>query len=104
MPDVIRILDNLTSAQAAREALLADGFDDSQVQLRIPDDEAGPVKGNFLVGNSSDRDPGHTYDRNYANIEQAGECILTINALSPAMALRAAEILGRFGAREHPAM
>ncbi len=101
---VIRILDDFAVAKLAREALLANGFGADQVELRIPDDEAGPVKGNFLVGNSSDQDPDHTYDRNYANIEQAGQCILTVMALSPATALRAAEILDRFGAREHPTM
>ncbi len=86
---LIRIFDVFEQAQQAREALLAEGFGPEQIELRIANDEAGPTEGNFYVGNSSDRSPDHTYDRNYAHIEQAGQCILTVGPDDASAAERA---------------
>ncbi|NUZ05837.1 hypothetical protein [Piscinibacter koreensis] len=38
-------------ATEAHRALLDAGFDPDAVQLRVQEDESGPVEGNFLVGN-----------------------------------------------------
>ena len=48
---LIRIFDHLPDAERARNRLLADGFPAHAVQLDAGDDEAGPVQGNFTVGN-----------------------------------------------------
>ena len=48
---LIRIFDHFADAERARTALLADGFAAHAVQLHTADDEAGPVQGNFTVGN-----------------------------------------------------
>ncbi len=48
---LIRIFDHFTDEERARGALLADGFAAHAVQLDMGDDEAGPVQGNFTVGN-----------------------------------------------------
>lgn len=97
---VVRIFDVFDHAEQARQALLADGFDAGGVSLRVANDEAGPVQGNFTVGNSPTESPDHTYDRNYANIGQVGQCILTVEAPDAAGAARADAILARFGARD----
>ncbi|MBE3026337.1 hypothetical protein GQ37_009725 [Janthinobacterium sp. BJB1] len=48
---LIRVFDHFADAERARGALLADGFAPHAVQLDAGDDEAGPVQGNFTVGN-----------------------------------------------------
>ena len=48
---LIRIFDHLPDAERARNRLLAEGFPPHAVQLDAGDDEAGPVQGNFTVGN-----------------------------------------------------
>jgi hypothetical protein len=96
---VVRVFDAFDRAQRAREALLADGFDRSDVTLSVANDEAGPVEGNFTVGNMPVESDRHTYDRNYANIQQVAQCIMTVTAADEAMAARADGLLARFGAR-----
>ena len=48
---LIRSFSSLEEATAAQAALLADGVDAQAVELRVIDDEAGPVEGNFVIGN-----------------------------------------------------
>jgi hypothetical protein len=48
---LIRIFDHFPDAEQARTRLLAEGFPPHAVQLDAGDDEAGPVQGNFTVGN-----------------------------------------------------
>lgn len=96
---LVRIFDALDCAQQAREALLAEGFDVGDITISIANDEAGPVAGNFTVGNTPVESPHHTYARNYAASEQLAQCIMTVATGDAALASRADAILARFGAR-----
>jgi hypothetical protein len=96
---VVRIFDVYEQAQHAREALLAEGFSSDDVDMSIANDEAGPVAGNFTVGNMPMESDGHTYDRNYADVSHAAKCLVSVAAADPAMAARADAVLARFGAR-----
>lgn len=96
---IVMIFDEFDQADQARKALLAEGFDADAVQLNISNDEAGPVEGNFYVGNSPSESEHHTYDANYARIRQPSQCIMTVAAADAAGASTASAILGRFGAR-----
>lgn len=97
---IVRIFDVYDHAQSARDALLAEGFAPDGVTMSIANDEAGPVEGNFTVGNSPVESQGHTYERNYAKPQQAGQCLITVAADDESSAARAAGILARFGARD----
>jgi hypothetical protein len=97
---VVRIFDVLARAEQARQALLADGFDAAEVELSIVSDEAGPVAGNFAVGNSPDESVRHTYQRNYATTRETAQCIVSVAAADAVRAGLAASILSRFGARD----
>lgn len=97
---VVRIFDVLERAEQARQALLADGFDAAEVELSIVSDEAGPVEGNFTVGNNPTESVRHTYQRNYANMRETAQCIVSVAAADSARAGMAASILARFGARD----
>lgn len=96
---IVRIFDGFEAAQQAREALLAEGFAADDVNVSVANDEAGPVEGNFTVGNSPVEDLSHTYDRNYAKPIQTAHCIMTVTAPDAALAVRAAAILAQHGAR-----
>ncbi len=96
---IVRIFDVYEQAEQARRALLAEGFAADAVQMSIANDEAGPLEGNFTVGNSPVESPHHRYDNNYAHVRHAGQCLVTVAAADAAAASSAAAILGRFGAR-----
>ncbi len=96
---VVRIFDVFERAQKAREALLTEGFGAAEIVLSIANDEAGPVEGNFTVGNLPVESDRHTYDRNYANPNQTAQCLFTVAASDAAQAARADAVLARFGGR-----
>ena len=96
---VVRVFDAFERAEGAREALLANGFDADDILFSVANDEAGPVLGNFTVGNSPVESEGRTYDHNYAKPTQAAHCIMTVAAADAALAARADAILAQHGAR-----
>jgi hypothetical protein len=97
---IVRIFDVYDHAQGARDALLAEGISPDLVSMSVANDEAGPVEGNFTVGNSPVESDYHTYDRNYAKPSQPNQCLVTVAATDAAVAARAATIMARFGARD----
>ncbi len=96
---VVRIFDVFERAQRAREALLAEGFAPADITVSIANDEAGPVQGNFTVGNLPVESDRHTYERNYAPTAQVAQCIVAVAAADAALAARADAVLVRCGAR-----
>jgi hypothetical protein len=48
---LIHSFESFDDADAARVGLLSAGLPQSAIELRVIADEAGPVEGNFLVGN-----------------------------------------------------
>jgi len=48
---LLRSFGTLDEMMAARQALLAAGLPADRIETRVIQDEAGPVEGNFLVGN-----------------------------------------------------
>jgi hypothetical protein len=109
--EIVKVFDRYEDAEQARSALLAAGFAPGQVRLQCNEDEAGPVEGNFLVGNG--RRPGRAggvssaadhrdlpYELNYDHPELRGLHLLLLDAPSDEQRARAEEILGGFGARD----
>ena len=102
---MIRIFDQYADAEAARDALLAAGYARDAVRVSVRDDEAGPVQGNFTVGNVTEApgatgDDGHTYARNYQHVAQRGLCMVVLDAAEGPGADAAAALLDRFGGRD----
>lgn len=103
---LIRVFDHFADAERARDALLADGFFPHAVQLDAGDDEAGPVQGNFTVGN---RDTftgrlerainavfggdNHMYRRNYGTTAFRGMFRLIVAVSDPQEQARAHAIV-----------
>jgi hypothetical protein len=110
---LVRTYDNISHADNVRKELLASGFPPSSVHLASKEDEAGPVKGNFAVGNG-DSDKGivrglvelltgrdeDDYQRNFSDGEQRGTCLLTVDANDDEQLARASDILNRSGAKK----
>ena len=109
--EIVKVFDRYEDAEQARSALLAAGFAPGQVRLQCNEDEAGPVEGNFLVGNgrrpgraggvSSAADHGDLpYELNYDHPELRGLHLLLLDVLGDEQRIRAEEVLGGFGARD----
>lgn len=98
---VLRMYDSLDHAERARQALLAAGYGADQVQVEAMNSEAGPVAGNFTVGNGSDLsdhsgigDSGD-YGENFKGVRQGAIIKLTVAVESDARHAQAMDILDR---------
>ena len=98
---VLRMYDTLPHAELARDALLAAGFGTEQVQIEAMNSEAGPVQGNFTVGDRSDRsdhsgigDSGD-YGESFGTVRQGAIIKLTVMVESDARHAQAMDILDR---------
>lgn len=114
---LVRVYDELSHAENARNELLGAGFDASRMHLSVRDDESGPVEGNFYVGNpvdssrdtkkgegirgflssliDSDKDD---YNGTFRDVVQRATYMLTIHADNKDEVLTACEITARHGA------
>lgn len=107
---LVRVYDRFSDAENARNQLLDAGFPASRVHLTSKEDEAGPVQGNFTVGDASTSLGGvrgaidslmgrddHTYQHDYANVVQCGSFLLTVDVEDDVQSARASDITQRFG-------
>lgn len=99
--ELIRTYDRFDDAEAARQALLGSGFRPDAVHLSVSGDEAGPVEGNFVVGNGEPSAGGaDAYDSNYADPVHRGIYRLIVDAESEAQDARARAVLDGRGATD----
>ena len=96
-PPLIYVFDDFSVAERAHDELLSCGFERAAVQLTVRDDEAGPVQGNFTVGDNPAAAGGHDYKDTYANPKQRGGCMLTITPFDPGQATYAIALMARYG-------
>jgi len=101
---VLRMYDTLPHAELARDALLAAGYGTEQVQIEAMNSEAGPVQGNFTVGDRSDRsdhsgigDSGD-YGESFRTVRQGAIIKLTVAVENDARHAQAMDILDRVDA------
>jgi len=105
-----KIFRSLAEAESAQNALREAGFERDSLSLSSQADEAGPVEGNFVVGNGRD-DPAlgsaptpdsggesdNPYQRNFSDQSAEGIFLLTLEA-EEAQHGHAIEIMSRCGA------
>lgn len=101
---LIYVFDDFAAAERARDELLAYGFQKAAVELTVRDDEAGPVKGNFTVGDNPAAAGGTDYKATFANPTHRGGCMLAITPFDPAQAKYAIALMARYGVSEPPAV
>lgn len=114
---VVRIYDDFSNAESARDELLRAGFDTQRLHLEARDDGAVPVQGNFYVGDPGDSSrETHTgqglggflkslidsdeedYNGTFRHNAQSATYVLTIHAADKTEAAIICEITSRHGA------
>lgn len=98
---------NLADAQSARDSLVDAGFPPECIRLRSASDEAGPVEGNFVIGNgrtAQGTEPARTvtggdepYDRNLARQVDHGTQLMEADVASATDARRALALAQEYG-------
>ncbi|MBB1600798.1 hypothetical protein [Variovorax sp. UMC13] len=94
-PGLLRSFDSFEHAEAARTALLDAGLPPGTVRIEVLQDEAGPVEGNFLVGNGRPTagaasriapggGAGAPYEHNLSKVITRGVYLLVVDAVDPA--------------------
>jgi hypothetical protein len=95
---LVYVFDDFDTAERIYEEFLSNGFDPKGVELTVRDDEAGPVKGNFTVGDAIPDDLKE-YDDAFAHPRQRGHVILTVTPVDPNQAQFAIALMARYGVR-----
>lgn len=101
---VVGVYDEYSDAQAALQALVADGFQRTNIQLSNEDDTtasttttkskgSGGISGFFRSLFGSEQNPYHD---TYAESARRGSCVLTVQARDDDEADRASDIMNRF--------
>lgn len=87
-------------AQRAREALIADGLPQDDVELRSLADEAGAERGNFVIGNGEPAHGAHdAYELNFEVVEPAGSNLLVVRTRDDGQHARVESMLDGMGGR-----
>ena len=104
---LVRSFASLDEATLARQALLDEGIDPDTVELRVIQDEAGPVEGNFVAGNGRTAhggEPGAVltgpeipYDENFKRTVTRGVHLLMVAARDQNTRERAQGVLEHSG-------
>jgi hypothetical protein len=94
---LIYIFDDFDAAERARNELIKYGFEADGVSLEVRDDEAGPVQGNFTVGDNPEAAGGSDYQHTFAHSTHRGVCMLTITPSSSMQSDYAVALLARYG-------
>ena len=98
---IVRTFRDFAVAESARDELLAAGFPRDSVELSAPDDEAGPEKGNFTVGDDPRVKGRHDYRHTFApDSLQHNHCKIMVVASDPDQLKMAEIILDRHGATD----
>jgi len=97
---LLRVFDNLSVAEQAREALLAAGVDSRAVRLSSREDDGGPVQGNFIVDLSSKPTPSwrnrQSDQSELRRPQQRSSCLLSVRLEDKRQGMLVATILDRY--------
>jgi hypothetical protein len=99
---LIYVFDDFATAERVREEMLSYGFDPAGVQLNAAEDEAGPVQGNFTVGDYTTVKGGADYKDCYGKPTQRGCITMIIQPVDETQADYAVKLLARYGVSEAP--
>lgn len=92
---LLRVFDNLSVAEQAREALLAAGIESRAIRLASRDDDGGPLQSNFIV-DSSDKPSRGWRSKQSAPQVQHTTCLLSVRLDDKRQGMLVATILDRY--------
>ena len=93
MNHIVRMLPSFEAAEAARNGLLADGFDSDGINVNVTTDEAGPAESNFYVGDSPAVKGGSDYEDLFKPAARGELCMMTVTVADASQLERAAAIM-----------
>jgi len=92
---LLRVFDNFSVAEQAREALMAAGVAAQDIRLSSHEDDGGPVRANFLVDSPAKPKPGWR-SRQSAEQTQRSTCLLSVRLQDSRQGMLVATILDRY--------
>ncbi|MCC2956566.1 hypothetical protein LK542_13180 [Massilia sp. IC2-477] len=95
---IVRMLPSFEAAEAARNSLLAQGFDGDGIDVNVTTDEAGPAESNFYVGDSPAVKGGTDYEDVFKPAARGDLCVMTVTVADASRLEQAAAILEENGA------
>lgn len=97
---IVRTFKQLSSAEQARQEILAAGVPEQDVTIDVLISETGAVQGNFTTGDDPAVEGKTAYSATYAPVAQGDvrDCMIVVNAPDAGLAQRAEDILARHGA------
>jgi hypothetical protein len=94
---IVRMLPTFEAADAARNGLLAEGFDADGIHVNVTTDEAGPAESNFYVGDSPAVKGGSDYEDVFKPAPRGDLCMMTVTVAEASQLERAKAILEHNG-------
>lgn len=94
---IVRMLPTFEAAEAARNGLLAEGFDKNGIDVKVTTDEAGPAESNFYVGDSPEVKGGTDYEDVFKPADRGDLCMVTVTVADASQLERATAILEYHG-------
>lgn len=96
---LMKRFERFDEAQRAREALIAGGLPEDDIELRSLVDEAGAEKGNFTVGNGKHAHGPHDgYELNFGDVEWTSSNLLVVQTRDETQHVRIEALLDGMGA------
>jgi hypothetical protein len=92
---LLRVFDNLSVAEQAREALLAAGIESRAIRLASREDDGGPLQANFIVDSADKPNPGWR-SKQSAQQMQLTSCLLSVRLEDKRQGMLVATILDRY--------
>ena len=105
-PGVLRSFESFEAAEAVRAELISAGLSADAVSIDVREDEAGPVEGNFMVGNgrglpidgpvvAPDVAPETPYETNFSKVVTRGVYLLIVERVPPSLSAEVAALLAK---------
>jgi hypothetical protein len=101
---ILRVFDSFDVAERARNALIAAGLPPEAIELRPPEDDGGPVQGNFVVDLEEKPTPANddpqrqTTQAELRTPVSRATYVMMVGTTDARQASQAAQVLDSFGA------
>ena len=93
---LLRVFDNLSVAEQAREALRAAGIESRAIRLASREDDGGPLQSNFIVESADKPKFGWRSKQSSRQVQQQSSCLLSVRLEDKRQGMLVATILDRY--------
>lgn len=93
---LLRVFDNFSVAEQAREALVAAGVASQDIRLSSHEDDGGPIRANFIVESADKPSPWWRSRQSAQQEPQQSTCLLSVRLQDSRQGMLVATILDRY--------